>query len=517
MVNLNRRDFLTGAALTAAGAMSCGMLASCAAGDRGEDSAARASDGPDSSTEDVVVQETLDADIVVVGAGISGLAASVQAAELGAKVVQLEVNGNTGGNGQGTEGIFAIGSDRQREEGIDLTLADIVASEQDFFKYKVNALYWKDMVEQSAETLKWLEGNGVEFSGLVDDYPPLGAVKTMHWWKDGNGLSYINPMTSKAEELGVDIRLSTRGFKLIKEGDRISGIYAKDAKNNVTQINAKAVILATGGFADNPDKLSSLGIHSDEVFVRSFGGHMGDGLDMAVEAGAQDRSVLSAFLRETTVGDIEFASPFSIFFFSNGSLLWVNENGERFADENCLSITSGCMSNANSNQTQPYGIFSRAILEEAGEEAVAQCEEAIGEGNAYVFSSDTVDGLAEKMGVPAKELAETVDRYNSFCETGVDEDFGKAGSALVKLDPPYYGVRFQYCYMSSIGGIHTSRHAEVLDAQAAPIPGLYAVGSDGCELYYGTYTISVCSSYNGNNVYSGRNAARNACEYMAQL
>lgn len=515
MVDLNRRDFLTGAALVAAGAMSCNVLSGCSAGSAEKDETTQSGGAVAAQDEEIVAAETLDADVVVVGAGISGLAASVQAAELGLSVVQLEVNGNVGGNGQGTEGIFAVGSDRQKEEGIDLTLADIVSSEQDFFKYKVNALYWKDMVEQSSETLKWLEGNGVEFSGLVDDYPPLGAVKTMHWWKNGDGWSYINPMADKASQMGVDIRLNTRGFKLIMNGDAVSGIYAKDSKDNVLQINAPVVILATGGFADNPEKLSALGIHADEVFVRSFGGHMGDALDMAVAAGAQDRSVLSAFLRETTVGDIEFASPFSIFFFSNGSLLWVNEDGERFADENCLSITSGCMSNANSNQAQPYGVFSRAILESAGAEAVAQCDEALEGGNEYVYSASTVEDLAKEMGVPVEGLVATVERYNSFCDNGLDEDFGKSEDALIRLEPPYYGVRFQYCYMSSIGGIHTSRKAEVLDAKGFPMPGLYAVGSDGCELYYGTYTISVCSSYNGNNVYSGRNAARNALEYIS--
>ena len=139
------------------------------------------------------------------GAGISGLAATVQAAELGLKVITLEVNDFLGGNGLGTEGIFAIGSKGQQEQGIELTLADIVANEQDFFKYKVDALFWKDMVEQSADTIVWLEDNGVEFSGLIDDYPPLGSVKTMHWWKDGLGSSYVDPMGTKAEELGVQI------------------------------------------------------------------------------------------------------------------------------------------------------------------------------------------------------------------------------------------------------------------------------------------------------------------------
>ena len=237
---------------------------------------------------------------------------------------------------------------------------------------------------------------------------------------------------------------------------------------------------------------------------------------MAIQAGARDYSLTSSYLRETTIKDVDFATPFSMYFFTTGANLWVNENGERFADENCLSITSGCQSNANTNQKQTYALFSQEILD-ANPDAAAACAELLSSGTEEVAMGETVEELAEKFGVPSDVLAETVSRYNGFCDAGLDEDFAKDPSQLIHLEPPFYMARMSYCYMSSIGGIKTSRHAEVLDSSGSPIPGLYAVGSDGCQLYAGTYTISVCSSYNGNNVYSGRNAARNAQEYIADL
>lgn len=516
MKTLNRREFLSGTAITVAGAAALGTLAACAPSTKNElDEKNR--EGSQTQQEDFTPVETLEADVVVVGAGISGLAASVQAAELGMRVIQLEVNKNIGGNGLGTEGIFAIGSKEQQEMGIDLTLADIIAKEQDFFKYKVNALYWKDMVEQSAETLEWLKGNGVEFSGRVDDYPPLGSVKTMHWWKDGSGSSYIDPMGTKARDLGVDIRLETRGIRLIMEDSNVAGLYAKNSADEIIQINAPSVILATGGFADNPDKLKSAGVNPDQIFIRSFGGHQGDGLDMAVQAGAKDLSVQSAYLRETTIEGVDFATPFSMFFFTNGSLMWVNQEGERFADENCLSITSGCQSNANSNQDQTYSVFSQSILEAAGEDTLNAAINLLSSGTDRLIKAETVAELAAAFNIPEETLRNSLDRYNKFCDNRSDEDFGKNPEKLTRIDAPFYIAKMSYCYMSSIGGIRTSRRSEVISAEGNVIPGLYAVGSDGCELYAGTYTISVCSSYNGNNVYSGRNAARNAFSYVSSL
>lgn len=517
---MDRRSFIKGGAVALAGAASLGALSGCSS--KSEAPAATSTEGSAEETAAPAVDErfanpaeTLEADVVVVGAGISGLSAAVQAAQLGLKVVQLEVNENVGGNGLGTEGVFAIDSPIQKEKGINLTLADIVEGEQDFFKYKVNALRWKDMVEQSADSLAWLEENGVLFEGKVDSYPPLGRVDTMVWWKDGSGSNYVNPMNDKAQELGVDLHVSTRGLAPILASDgSIAGLYAEASNGDILQVNAPTVILATGGFADNPEKLLEAGINPDLVFVRSFGGHMGDGIDIAVAAGAKDLSAEAAYLRETTIDGVDFATPFSMFFFTTGSVMWVNQEGERFADENCLSITSGCQSASNTNQGQTYTLFSDAILNAAGDATVSAAQEYLATNPANVKVADSIDELAQAFNIPADVLQAQLDRYNGFCEAGKDDDFGKNPEKLVKLEAPFYLAKMSYCYMSSIGGLRTTRAAEVLHEDGTPIPGLFAAGSDGCELYAGIYTISVPSSYNGNNVYSGRNAARSASAYL---
>lgn len=132
--------------------------------------------------------EVIEADVVVVGSGSSGICATVQAAELGAKTYCLEKNDFVGGNGLGTEGVFALGSSAQEASGIELpSFREIIATDAVFFNYRINSLFWKDMVANSADNYEWLVANGVQFSGVVDNYYGLGKVPCFHWFVDAKG------------------------------------------------------------------------------------------------------------------------------------------------------------------------------------------------------------------------------------------------------------------------------------------------------------------------------------------
>ena len=118
------------------------------------------------------------------------------------------------------------------------------------------------------------------------------------------------------------------------------------------------------------------------------------------------------------------------------------------------------------------------------------------------------------MEVDADALQESIERYNGFCRDGSDEDFNKDPEMLIPFEEgPYWAFKHGLFYFSTIGGIATNRRFEVVDASGSPIPGLYAVGTDGCELYLETYTVMVPASCNANNVNSGRVAGREAAEY----
>ena len=135
------------------------------------------------------VTETIKADIVVLGGGMSGLSAAVQAAENGDDVILLEAQSALGGNGQGVEGTLGVGTKWQQEKGIDVDCAVIMQEELGKAQWVPNGLFYKDLVDRSAANLEWaVETCGCELSGLIDNYPMgvvEGAVDTFHWWKDG--------------------------------------------------------------------------------------------------------------------------------------------------------------------------------------------------------------------------------------------------------------------------------------------------------------------------------------------
>lgn len=203
-----------------------------------------------------------------------------------------------------------------------------------------------------------------------------------------------------------------------------------------------------------------------------------------------------------------------------GPLLWVNQDAERYCNENCGGFTPGNNSNAVHTQQKSYLIFDTAIknsinsrvvnFSEDVENAVKECP---GEN---IYKADTYEELATKIGLNPEKLTGTINRYNLLCSTGVDEDFNKPGELLKPIStPPYYIFRQDLSFWTSIGGIHTNRNMEVINLAEQPIPGLYAVGTDGCELYRETYTMNVPASCNGNNLNSGRTAARNAVKYIS--
>ncbi|HWQ74638.1 MAG TPA: FAD-binding protein [Syntrophomonas sp.] len=502
---ISRRNFIKGAAASAAGIAVMGVAGGCSPSQE-EDAAPK-----------LKVSETVSTDIVVVGSGSSGICATVQAAELGTKVILLESNSVLGGNGILTEGMFALGSSLQKKTGVgtDITFREIIATEQEYFNYRVNALFWKDMVENSGDNLDWLIQNGVKFSGVVDNYYGLGKIPVFHWFLDGKGKNFIEPMAAKAKELGVTIRMKTPAADLIVENGKVVGIYGKKEDNTLVKINCKAVILASGGYANNNEMMEARGYDMTYTINQGNPGHNGDGLRMATAAGGADVSLQRCFLRDPYSYGINFFGTMTQAIHRGGPFLWVNQDVERYCNENCGAFTPGNNSNAVHTQAKSFLIFDRALLETLAqkvenlvqdvEDAVAKCP------GKNIYQANTYEELAQKVGLNPKAMAATIDRYNTLCSQGVDEDFNKPADKMAPVSTsPYYIFRQDLSFWTSIGGIHTNRKMEVINESGVAVPGLYAAGTDGCELYRETYTMNVPASCNGNNCNSGRTAARNA-------
>ncbi len=514
---VTRRSFLQGAGMATAAIAAAGVLGACSSSDTSStDSEAVASYTPD---------ETMDVDIVVVGSGSSGVAATVQAAELGANTLLLEKNDVTGGNGRLTEGMFALNSQMEKDLGVgdDVTFTDIISAEQDFFNYRINNLLWKDMVEASGENIDWMQSHGVQFSGVVDNYYGLGKFDCFHWFLDGSGSNYIDPMIESAESLGATVMTETPALDLIIEDGVVKGVYAQKADGSILQVNAKAVILTSGGYAQNEETMLERGWDLTYSHNNGVDGHDGDGLRMAVSAGAHDVSQERCFLREAYSYGIDFFASMSQTIHRGGPVLWVNQDADRYTNENCGSYVPQCVGNAVHTQATSYLVMSKDIIDVFAErndyadlqadmdEAAEQCP-----GN-NVYKADTIEELAELQGIDADALVATIERYNELCDGGADEDFGKDASEMVALKTaPFYIFRQDMAFWTSVGGIDTNRKMEVITAKGETIEGLYAAGTDGCNLYRETYTMSIPASCNANNCNSGRLAARNAYEtYVA--
>ena len=192
--------------------------------------------------------------------------------------------------------------------------------------------------------------------------------------------------------------------------------------------------------------------------------------------------------------------------------LWVNENGERFTNEdfaggNVMLMTLPTRGNGDTNV-----IFDKATMETyTGGDEVALEQLQQGLDNGEIRQADTLEELAEKIGVDADALEATVARYNGYCDEGADEDYGKPAELLAPVaEAPFYAVHITIDVQVSIGSVETDRSFRAIDESGQAIEGLYVVGVEGAMLWAGVYTMNIAGACNANNVYSGRVAARHA-------
>ncbi len=527
--SLTRRGFMSGAA--ALGIALVGSLAGCATESTGPEKASK--DGTEKTGAGTAAPDTIDemvdVDVVVVGAGISGLSAAVQASENGNTVLVLEKAAAAGGNGAGTEGIFAVGSSLQKEQNIEIDAVDIIRTELEESQWRSSGALWYDMVSHSAENLDWLQNNGVTFSGIVDNYGS-GLFNTMHWWADNAGaVGYVPAMQAAAEANGATFRFATAATSLIiAENGTVAGVYAQDDSGRVLQVNAKAVILASGGIGANTELLPEAGMPQDaldDMIVMCVPTVSGDGFTMARAAGCKsylpNASIQSFCAIEGFPMDTE--PPYSTLNCGSaiatcGLGIWVDQDAMRFTDES-ISLTFNvatpaitCMGNRES-----YVIFTQTLLDSLSADPAdkeyldAALETTLGKS---VFEAESYEQLAELCELDPAILTDTIEMYNGFCTQGFDGQFGKPANFLSPLaEPPYYAAKISNLFIVVDGGIATNIRAEVINDERMPIPGLYAVGLDGAMLWHNVYTQNMPGTCVDNIVHPGRNAANSAKEY----
>lgn len=475
------------------------------------------------------ITKKIETDFLIIGAGISGLAAAVQAGEEGIQTTVIEKNGFVAGNGGGVEGIFGINTDMQKAAGIHAEKEEIIAREQELGQYRADGSFWVDLVNHSAENIDWLVKQGVQLT-KVDDYHGTCAFPTFHWFKGGFASEgYVPYMKKRADELGVKFILNASAEGIIYDGDRAAGAYIATPEGNV-EIDAKATLLATGGVGHNPDLIAKQGWQTKNLHYCSMPSNTGDGYMMAMSLGAKDMLTESAEFMMNYIQALPhegvhlYIDPINGFMSlpSGGPVVFVNQDGVRLVNENVKKDNLLYQRMAIKSTKVTYEVFSQKIYDQItagvpGADDVLAKAVQTNEGDS-LYKADNFEDLAKAVGLPVDSLVKTLQQYNRFAANGKDEEFNKDPEMLVALDEgPFYIARLDPSNLIGIGGVASNRQFEVIKDDFEKIPGLYVSGMDSTMQYRSVYTITLGGSACAHNVNSGRHAAINAKQYMATL
>ncbi len=451
--------------------------------------------------------ETLDCDVVIVGAGGAGLTAAAQAAEKGAKVIVVEKMPIVGGNSlKATGGMNA--ADTAYQEALGITDSGVEEFIEDTMNggHQINDLELvTTMAENSAEAVDWLTSIGAPL-------PKVEATggtthKYLHEPEDGSAVgSYlVAKLSEQVEKLGVQVLLETEATEILMDGDTAVGILAQSADTEYT-INAGAVILATGGFGANYDMMTQYNESLAGAVTTNHAGATGDGITMGVAVGADTVDMEQIQLHPTVYQETGLLVSESVR--SMGGIL-VNSSGKRFCND---LATRDAVSAAELEQEGSYAyiIFDQRIVDD-----LASCQKYI--QNGLTVQADTYEGLAEAMGLTGDAVTnfvETMEKWNASVAAGVDEEFGRNNGMDEDLSTaPYYAIKIAPGIHHTMGGLKINTEAQVISTEGQPIAGLYAAGETTGGVHGGNRIggNAVCDF-----VVFGRIAGNNAAAYAAE-
>jgi len=426
----------------------------------------------------------------------------------------------------------------------------------DYTHWRVDARLVSNYINKTASTIDWLEKMGVVFVDAIAYVK--GAYFTHHLARPLSGgrpgpqaaTAIFKAMTDQARKLGAQILLQTPAKKLIKEKGRIVGVIGEDSSGEEIRVSAKAVVIGTGGFGDNPEMIKKYTPYEwgKDMFSTRVPGLVGDGIRMAWEVGAGQEGLnieLTCGVNPGTPpptagpqGPEGQGRPVMTFPTVSGAFrqpnLIVNLFGERFMNEDA-SGNPTYLGNAVVRQKDrcAYMIFDAAAAkryEEVGFDWVnymnparkvdnfeVEFKQTYGSAPNIAVSS-SLEELAQKTGINLDGLKKTIEEYNLACDTGRDEIFHKRVDFLRPVrKPPFYSGKILPGGYGSLGGIKINYKMEVVTQGLDPIPGLYAAGTDANSIYADSYIFIFPGNSMSFAINGGRMAGENAVEYIKSL
>ena len=560
---ISRRNLLAGAAVATMGAAGAAALGGCTPKTTAEVEAQQSADStvmnakkwmekwsfeiaPEAISDDAIV-ETIEADVVVLGAGTAGLVAANSAIEEGLDVVVVSASKKPVSRGGSNGAIYCKTFERDGLPRID---AYMLEKEIYCAANKVDQKKWYTYYSHSEECMNWaidlMEEAGFEVISEENTpmdpdclyYQPRSAVgwaapEGMELEPElqdlGTGMAqplFVNQLAKRFQEQGGTIYFTNIGRQLIR-GDvpngtegRVTGVIAEREDGSYAKyVGTKAVILATGDFSANRDMMYKYAPNvahyiEDEIYdgetdydIGFFKGglYKGEGQQMGLWVGAAWQKTPNCLMGSYT------RVPGPAIYYGNHWGLLVDRNGERFMNEYCSrNLASETIYLQDGNTAfaiwdTDYARNFRTSADWNNDSANADVEATFAQWDDYVekgiyVKGDTIEEVIEQLGLPASTI-DTVNRYNELAAAGNDEDFHKPAEIMHEIKTgPFYGAAPEGSNILTIlGGLRTNIHMQVCDADDNPIPGLYNVGTMVGDAFAGTYTFQIEGANYGMN------------------
>lgn len=502
--------------------------------------------------DEATAAEDAACDIVIIGAGGAGMSAALQAVDSGVEsVIIVEKTGSTGGNtSRATGGMNAAKTAFQDENtwadatttAVEKTiagakekygekLADLIATvEEQFEAYKANPTGYFDSVElfaldtmvggkainnldlvmtmagKSAEAIDWLATKNANLTN-VGSFGGASVMRIHRAMTDEGkttpvGAYLVKVLTADVDaESKIDLRMNTAATELVMEDGKVTGVKVTSENGDYT-ISAKAVILATGGFGADLERVAKYQPSLEGFVTTNAPGVTGDGIDMAVAVGAATVDMEQIQIHPSVYTETSALITEGIR--GDGAIL-VNQNGERFVNE---LETRDVVSAAELAQE---GGYAYTIVDQKMMDASSTYAGYATKG--YALVGETYAELAEAMGTDADTFTKTMEDWNAACATQNDEAFGRLSFASPLDTAPFYAIKVAPGIHHTMGGVAINTSAEVLTEAGEAIPGLFAAG----EVTGGVHG---ANRLGGNAVADivvfGRIAAQSAAEYIAK-
>ena len=449
-----------------------------------------------------------DADVIVIGGGIAGLSAALEAGAAGRSVVVIDANSVGGGHAVKAGGFALVGTPLQEKKGYrdspEIAERDLLAWGED-----ADPEWVRRYVQDSrTEVYDWLAGLGVRWSFILET--PEHSVPRFHF-ANGSALNVVVPMMRAAfAEANIDYRWNTEATALISQHGVVRGVRVRDLRTGLTdELLAPVVIIATGGW------------QNDLAFVRrewrgnvpapaglySGAGQFatGSGIRLGREAGAATTRMDHQVTFSTGLPDPRDPTGTRALLSQNPSAIWVNSSGRRFISETAPSKVADETVLKQSPATH-WLVFDADGLR------TLRIRDAVWLGNpegilplktaGLIRQADSISALAVAAGLPAAPLAATVQRWNASVMAGSDADFSRFGpgrpdaTARELRTAPFYALQLFPMTRKSMGGLAIDADTRVVDTAGRPIPGLYAVGEV-------TGVAGINGSYGGEGTFLG--------------